>query len=179
MGPEQHFGDTQDRVSGDFSQFRHTAHLDPLDHENIAFVIEAGTMWADKLSRNEARTVGCVAGRIWMAIGSRIAQMENDFVVLVDQRHARLEIGNYHISFLFVEMARQSKAGNEVDELSAKSKPLQPVVSPVSHNENWIRRAIVHPNSVRLFKMSRIRSAPAIRIDVPTFVIVMVDVIGA
>jgi hypothetical protein len=72
----------------------------PLDHENVPFVIKAGSVWADKTTDREL--VASLLPEILPAIEAHLPKVGNNLIALVNDRHVREEIGNDEQALAFV-----------------------------------------------------------------------------
>ena len=57
-------------------------------------------------------------------------------LLLVEQRHAAVQVGHDDQALVLVEVARQPEAGDEVDVLSVQREALQPVVAAIGDDED-------------------------------------------
>ena len=75
----------------------------------------------------------------------RVAEMLDDAVLPVDQRHAPVQIRNHDAPLLFVEMARQPEALDEIDVRTVERKALEPIVAPIRDDEDRSCRRACRP----------------------------------
>ena len=105
-------------------------------------------MRANKLSGHKLIPRLCPERKLVIRL-VRIPQFLNNLVILIQQRHAPIQIRHYHIALVLIKMARQTKTLNEIDMLPVQRKPLQPVIPTVRHHQNRIRCPHIHPDPMR------------------------------
>ena len=136
-------------------QFRHPANLDPLHDEDIAVVIEACPVRADELTGDEL-VARFAAQRIVPLRRVRVAELRYERVALVHERHAAVQVGNDDQALVLVEMAGESKPGNEVDVLAVEREALQSVVAPVGDDDHGRVGARIDPDAMRFCELARL-----------------------
>src|SRR5579864_1345394 len=94
----------------DFPQFRNAADFHPLRYEDVAGVVEDGAMRIDKLARYKLASILGGTRRVSLAL----THVDDHLVVLVEQRHRAGQVGDHNRPFVFVEMARLSRALDDV-----------------------------------------------------------------
>src|SRR5437879_13135402 len=84
------------RMESDFSQFGDASDLDPLDDEDVAGVIETGSVRRNEFAGREM--VAGLGSRLPPFAGGIVAEVRDHLVVLVEQGHARAEIGHHDVA---------------------------------------------------------------------------------
>jgi hypothetical protein len=127
--------EARDRL-GDSTQFGHSSGLDPLDDENIAFVIETSAVRTNK-SAGRKSSGALIAHRTPFLLGIFAFAEGGDHLVIAIENHNFAEkIGDDNISVALVQIARHlRRSRNAVPMFSVQAEALQAAVAAVGHDE--------------------------------------------
>ena len=122
----------------DSAQFGHSSGLDPLDDEDVALVIEAGTVRTNK-SAGRKSSWALIAHRTPFLLGIFALSESGDNLVIAIQNYNFAEkIGDDNVAVPLVQITRHlRRSGNAVHMFSVEAKALQAAVAAVGHTEQW------------------------------------------
>jgi len=157
------------------SQLAHTPDFHPFDHKDVARVIKASTVGADKLSRREM--IAREFARRHVIARRVIAEVRNDVIVPVHQGDAGKQVGHHHIAVLIdIEVARSIRSVEKVYVLAIEREPLNALIAAISNIQHRFSPTCVQNDAMRAGKLTRLFARAAKSTDVFSFAVVLEDV---
>lgn len=129
---------------------RNAARGDPFGYEDIAGVVEAGVMGMDELTVNPCLSVAAINTFLFHDAFDVITKLGDNFVSLVEQGDAGVELRNEHEVFISVDVGGESVAAESGEVLPLKAEVLQGVMGAVADDNTFLAAwATIDPNTVR------------------------------
>ena len=134
---------------------RHATGGDPFGYEDVAGVVEAGVVGMDELTVNPCLSVAAIDAFLFYDAFDVITKLGDNFVSLVEQGDAGVELRNEHEVFISVDVGGESVAAESGEVLPLKAEVLQGVMGAVANDNAFgAAGAPVHPDAVRQIEFS-------------------------
>ena len=155
---------------------RNAAGGDPFGYEDVPGVVEAGVVGMDELTVNPCLSVTAINAFLFYDAFDVITKLGDNFVSLVEQGDAGVELRNEHEVFISVDVGGESVAAESGEVLPLKAEVLQGVMGAVADDNTFLAAwAAIDPNTVRSSELA-IAAAGATEFGDPvTFLVVAVN----